>query len=91
MLFFWALELVKDSGDPSVRFTPEQRAALVRRCVAPGLFDAGLICRADDRVDPVIQLSPVLLCGEDEFDEMERMLRSVLLDAQRWLETETPQ
>ena len=89
--FFWALELVKDPQDPNVRFSPAERAALVRRCVAPGLFDAGLICRADDRVDPVIQLSPVLLFGEDEFDEMAHMLRAVLVDAQRWLETEPSQ
>ncbi len=66
--FFWALELVKDADDPSARFTPEERTALIRQLVAPGLFQAGLICRADDRVDPVVQLAPVLLCGEREFD-----------------------
>jgi adenosylmethionine-8-amino-7-oxononanoate aminotransferase len=79
--FFWAVELVKDAGDPSVRFTPEERSALIRGAVAPKLFEAGLICRADDRVDPVVQLAPVLLCGEREFDEIEDVLRRVLTEA----------
>ena len=81
--FFWALELVKDADDPTVPFTPEERSALVRGAVAPGLFEAGLVCRADDRVDPVVQLAPVLLCGEREFDEIEQILRRVLGEAAR--------
>jgi len=83
--FFWAIEMVKDGDDHSVRFTPEERRELVRTVVAPGLFEAGLICRADDRVDPVIQLSPVLLCDEDEFDEIETTLRAVLMEATKFL------
>jgi adenosylmethionine-8-amino-7-oxononanoate aminotransferase len=42
------------------------------------LFDAGLICRADDRGDPVIQLSPPLTCTLEHFDEMVQFLRAVL-------------
>lgn len=76
--FFWALELVKEPEDPAARFSAEERTTLMRTQVAPRLFEAGLICRADDRVDPVIQLAPVLLCGENEFDELEAILRSVL-------------
>lgn len=76
--FFWALELVKEPEDLSVRFTSAERRALIRGQVAPKLFEAGLVCRADDRVDPVIQLSPVLLCAEPEFDEIDSILRAVL-------------
>ena len=54
--FFWAIELVKDADHPQVRFTPEERSALMRRVVAPRLSEEGLVCRADDRVDPVVQL-----------------------------------
>jgi len=79
--FFWAVELVKDPDDPGVRFTPEERIALMRGTVGPGLFARGLVCRADDRVDPVVQLSPVLVCGEDELDEIEATLRTVLSEA----------
>jgi adenosylmethionine-8-amino-7-oxononanoate aminotransferase len=40
-----------------------------------------LICRADDRGDPVVQLAPPLICGEAEFDEMTSILRTVLTEA----------
>jgi hypothetical protein len=76
--YFLALELVKDADDPSVRFTTAERESLVRGTIAPKLFDAGLICRVDDRVDPVVQLAPVLTCGPDQFAEMEDVLRDVL-------------
>jgi len=45
------------------------------------LFDAGLPCRCDDRGDPVVQLSPPLICGQEHFDEMEQILRAVLSEA----------
>jgi adenosylmethionine-8-amino-7-oxononanoate aminotransferase len=45
------------------------------------LFDAGLICRCDDRGDPIVQLAPPLICGQDQFDEMEQILRTVLTEA----------
>ncbi len=78
--FFWALELVKDPDHPEIRFTPEERMALIRGQVAPKLFQRGLICRADDRVDPVVQLSPVLTFGDAELDEVEEILRAVLTE-----------
>jgi adenosylmethionine-8-amino-7-oxononanoate aminotransferase len=83
--YFLAVELVKDPDDHSVRFTPEERQRLVRGMVAPRLFDAGLICRADDRVDPVVQFAPVLTCGPEEFAEIELVLRTVLTHAQKEL------
>jgi adenosylmethionine-8-amino-7-oxononanoate aminotransferase len=83
--FFWAVELVKDPDHPEVRFTPEERSTLMRGLVAPRLFEAGLVCRADDRVDPVVQLSPVLVCGDDELDEIEATLRAVLTEASKHL------
>jgi adenosylmethionine-8-amino-7-oxononanoate aminotransferase len=45
------------------------------------LFEAGLICRADDRGDPVVQLAPPLICGQEEFDFIEQTLREVLTEA----------
>jgi adenosylmethionine-8-amino-7-oxononanoate aminotransferase len=81
--FFLAIELVKDGDDHSVRFTDAERRALMRGCVAPRLFESGLICRADDRVDPVVQLAPVLLFDDEEMDEMEAILRTVLTEAQK--------
>jgi adenosylmethionine-8-amino-7-oxononanoate aminotransferase len=45
------------------------------------LLELGLICRADDRGDPVIQLAPPLISGPAEFDEIERILRIALVEA----------
>ena len=42
------------------------------------LFRQGLICRADDRGDPVVQLSPPLIADTEQFEEIDRVLRSVL-------------
>ena len=49
------------------------------------LFEAGLICRADDRGDPVVQLSPPLICGQEEIDFIASTLREVLSEAWRRL------
>jgi adenosylmethionine-8-amino-7-oxononanoate aminotransferase len=49
------------------------------------LYDGGLYCRADDRGDPVIQLSPPLIADQSHFDEMESILRTVLSEAQNLL------
>ena len=45
------------------------------------LYEQGLICRADDRGDPVIQLSPPLVADTEQFEEIEIILRSVLTEA----------
>ena len=31
--------------------------------MAPRFYDAGLICRTDDRGDPIVQLAPPLIAG----------------------------
>ena len=45
------------------------------------LYRRGLICRADDRGDPVIQLSPPLIADSEEFELIDKVLRSVLTEA----------
>jgi len=42
--------------------------ALLRGFVSPALFEAGLICRADDRGDPVVQISPPLVADRKLLD-----------------------
>ncbi|MCZ7535759.1 MAG: aspartate aminotransferase family protein [Acidimicrobiia bacterium] len=78
--WFWALELVKDQAT-SERFSREEAESLLRGLVAPATYEAGLICRADDRGDPVIQLAPTLVTGEAELDFIESVLRTVLTAA----------
>lgn len=80
--FFWALELVRDH-ETLTRFTRDEASALLREQVAPAAWEAGLVCRTDDRGDPVVQLAPPLVAGDAELDEIERVLRVVLTDAAR--------
>ncbi len=78
--YFYGIELVKDKATRET-FDDDESERLLRGYLSPALFEAGLICRADDRGDPVIQLSPPLTCGQAQFDEMEQILRSVLTQA----------
>jgi adenosylmethionine-8-amino-7-oxononanoate aminotransferase len=78
--YFYGIELVKDKASRAT-FDDDESERLLRGFLSHALFDAGLICRADDRGDPVIQLSPPLTCTQQHFDEMEQILRSVLTEA----------
>ncbi len=78
--FFYGIELVKDKATKET-FNDEESEHLLRGFLSKALFEAGLYCRSDDRGDPVIQLSPPLICDQQHFDEMEQILRSVLTDA----------
>jgi adenosylmethionine-8-amino-7-oxononanoate aminotransferase len=78
--YFYGIELVKDKATRET-FSDQESERLLRGFLSQALFDAGLICRADDRGDPVIQLSPPLTCTREHFDEMEQILRSVLTEA----------
>ena len=78
--FFYALELVKDK-ETRETFTPEECETLLRGFLSPQLFEKGLICRADDRGDPVIQISPPLIATQKEFDIIAGTIGEVLEEA----------
>jgi adenosylmethionine-8-amino-7-oxononanoate aminotransferase len=78
--YFHAIELVKDQ-DSDAQWTDEESETLLRGFLSGELYERGLICRADDRGDPVIQLSPPLIAGPAQFDEIESILRPVLTEA----------
>jgi adenosylmethionine-8-amino-7-oxononanoate aminotransferase len=78
--FFFGIELVKDKATKET-FDDDESERLLRGFLSKALFEAGLYCRADDRGDPVIQLSPPLICEQSHFDEMEQILRGVLTEA----------
>jgi len=78
--FFYALELVKDK-ETRETFSDEECETLLRGFLSPRLFEKGLICRADDRGDPVVQISPPLVATQAEFDEMTGILGDVLEEA----------
>jgi len=74
--YFRVIELVKDKATKQ-SFTDDECNWLLRDELSPYIYNAGLICRADDRADPVLVLSPTLMCGEEEL----RFIGKVLADA----------
>jgi adenosylmethionine-8-amino-7-oxononanoate aminotransferase len=78
--YFQAIELVKDQQTKE-SFTDAESETLLRGFLSGELYRRGLICRADDRGDPVIQLSPPLIAGPEQFEEIESILRAVLTEA----------
>jgi adenosylmethionine-8-amino-7-oxononanoate aminotransferase len=78
--YFQAIELVKDK-ETKKTFNDAESETLLRGFLSGELYRRGLICRADDRGDPVIQLSPPLIAGPEQFAEIESVLRAVLEEA----------
>ncbi len=78
--FFYAIELVKDS-DTRETFSDEECEWLLRGFLSSRMFERGLICRADDRGDPVIQISPPLVARQAEFDRIVEVLGETLAEA----------
>ncbi len=70
---FIGIELVKDKatreslhGEANIGWLSDQ------------LLQHGIICRADDRLDPVIQLSPPLIISKEEMDRVVEVLDDVI-------------
>ena len=78
--FFYVIELVKDK-ETRTTFNDEESERLLRGYLSGALFKRGLICRADDRGDPVVQVCPPLIAGEKEMDEIVGVLGDVLPEA----------
>jgi adenosylmethionine-8-amino-7-oxononanoate aminotransferase len=78
--YFHALELVKDQ-ETQQRFERTEVEQLLRGFLGPELFKRGLIARADDRGDPVVQLAPPLIAGPEQWEEIEAVLRPALTEA----------
>ncbi|HUD69590.1 MAG TPA: aspartate aminotransferase family protein [Acidimicrobiales bacterium] len=78
--YFWGIELVRDQ-DTRETFPTEHAERLLRGFVSPELFKRGLICRSDDRGDPVVQIAPPLICAKTEIDLIVGILRDVLAEA----------
>ena len=78
--FFYAIELVKDK-ETRETFSDDECETLLRGFLSGALWERGLICRADDRGDPVIQISPPLIAGQEEFDKIAGTIGDVLTEA----------
>ncbi len=78
--YFRAIELVSDQATKGA-FTPDEADWLLRDYLSPRLYEAGLICRVDDRAEPVLTLAPPLIAGEEELSFIVATVRSVLTAA----------
>lgn len=77
MGYFYGIELTNGGSD----FSEEECEWLIRGFLSSRLLEHGLICRADDRGDPVIQLSPALVSGPEEFDAIASIIGQTLREA----------
>jgi adenosylmethionine-8-amino-7-oxononanoate aminotransferase len=77
--FFWAAEMVKDAD--GTRYDQAERDRLIRGFLPGRLREAGLIARADDRGDAVIQIAPALISDAALIDEIVARLGDALADA----------
>jgi adenosylmethionine-8-amino-7-oxononanoate aminotransferase len=83
--YFQAIELVKDK-ETKETFDDAESEELLRGFLSGELYRRGLICRTDDRGDPIVQLSPPLIADEEQFAEIEAVLRPVLGEASERME-----
>ncbi len=80
--YFYGIELTKQG----TAFSDDECEWLIRRFLSTRLLQNGLICRSDDRGDPVIQLSPALVAGPEEFEGIASVLRQTLQEAWKELD-----
>ena len=80
--YFFAIELVKDQ-ETKESFDHEESENLLRGFLSGELYRRGLICRADDRGDPVVQFSPRVITDTEQFEEIVDVLRPTLEEAAR--------
>lgn len=74
--FFWAAEMVADAEGST--FSPEDKKRLIKGYMPGAIAEAGLIARADDRQDAVVQIAPPLVADADVLDEIVDKLADVL-------------
>jgi adenosylmethionine-8-amino-7-oxononanoate aminotransferase len=74
---FWAIELVRDQ---ETRETFEGPSAewLLKDVLSAELWGRGLVCRLDDRTEPIVQIAPPLVADRSTIDEIATILRAGL-------------
>ena len=78
--YFRVVELVKDK-ETRQSFDDHESKWLLRDILSPSIYRSGLICRADDRADPVLVLAPTLVCGPDELRFIGEVLTACITSA----------
>jgi len=75
--YFWSVELVKDRSTKQT-WEDDEANWLLRDILTAQMDERGLLCRLDDRGDPVIQLSPPLVAGRPLLEEMTGIVGAAL-------------
>lgn len=75
--YFWAVELVADAATRET-FDRTSAAWLLRDCLSQRMDALGLLCRLDDRGEPVIQLSPPLVADRALLDRIVSIVAEAL-------------
>jgi adenosylmethionine-8-amino-7-oxononanoate aminotransferase len=86
---FFALELVRDQESKETLEGPVAEW-LLKDVLTKRLYENGLICRLDDRADPIVQIAPPLIGGTEMFDEITEILRDGLEHAAERIDERPP-
>jgi adenosylmethionine-8-amino-7-oxononanoate aminotransferase len=73
--FFWAIELIDSNGEP---LNANAREDLVRGYLPRRMRELGLIARADDRGEALVQIAPPLVCDRETLDTIVDRLGELL-------------
>ncbi len=74
---FWSIELVRDQATKEA-LTGEEAEWLLKDVLSAELWSRGLICRLDDRADPIVQIAPPLVADTALIEEIAEILRAGL-------------
>jgi adenosylmethionine-8-amino-7-oxononanoate aminotransferase len=74
---FWAIELVRDQ-ESKQPFEGPAAEWLLKDVLSAELWGRGLICRLDDRTDPIVQIAPPLVTDAETIAEIAQILREGL-------------
>ena len=58
------------TATPKQTFEGDEADWLLRRVLSARLYENGLLCRLDDRGDPVVQISPPLIADRELLDRI---------------------
>jgi adenosylmethionine-8-amino-7-oxononanoate aminotransferase len=85
--YFLALEIVRDR-ETKTPFPPQERARLIRDVLLPQSRAAGVHVKFDDRIELAALLTPPLVAGPEEFEQLIAALEQTLDAALAWTRTE---
>ncbi len=86
---FFAIEVVKDQ-ETKESLTEAEANWLLKDVLSDRLFERGMICRLDDRSEPIVQIAPPLVADIGVFEEITEILRHGLEHATEHLRAGAP-